>query len=105
MIVITTRGHEMCVKGACVCVTCEYIRKEQVRFDSFRFGVFSISLCFGLVRFDNYCSGFMRFRLRFSDAPWLGLVRFRIRFRPVPKLVNGLVRFSSARSVRFLIPS
>ena len=31
-------------------------------------------------------------------------VRFRVRFRPVPEL-NDSVRFGSAGSVRFLIPS
>ena len=31
-------------------------------------------------------------------------VRFRVRFRPVPEL-HGSVRFGSAGSVRFLIPS
>ena len=80
-----------------------------------RFG----SILFGSGLFENssfrFCSvhkhvfpGSTRFGLPFSDASWLGPVRttlrFHVRFRPVPKL-NGSVRFGSAGSVRFLVPS
>ena len=82
-------------------------RKEPVRFDSFRFRTFRQFI--GLVRFGSdkeisvrrgsacvfrTCRGSVRF----------SAVRFRVRFRPVPEL-NGSVRFGSAGSVRFLIPS
>ena len=61
--------------------------------------------CIGSVRF-----GQLNFPVRrgsacgFLDASWLGSGRFRVRFRPVPES-NGSVRFGSAGSVRFLIPS
>ena len=53
-----------------------HLRKELVRFDSFRFRVFRILI--GSVRFGKttQCSGSTRFGLRFSDASRLGPVRF-----------------------------
>ena len=62
----------------------------------------------GSVRFgsDNSFSRFDAVRPSFFGrvVARSGSVRFRVRFRPVPEL-NGSVRFGSAASVRFLIPS
>ena len=63
---------------------------------------------FGSVRFGNVFFPVRRgsacvFRTRRGSVRF-GSVRFRVRFRPVPEL-NGSVRFGSAGSVRFLIPS
>ena len=84
-------------------------RKEPVRFDSFWFRSFRKFI--GLVRFgsDNYFPNSTRFVPHFSDASWLGPVRFGSVLLPVPadsriKRV-GSVRFGSAGSVGFLIPS
>ena len=80
------------------------------RFGSVRFGSGFLSKVhrFGSVRFGSEDS-FSRFD---AVRPALfgrvvarsGSVRFRVRFRPFPEL-NGLVRFGSASSVRFLITS
>ena len=81
-----------------------YSGKEPLRFDSFRFRTFRQLIgSFRKITFP----GSTRFGLRFSDASWLGLVRFGSFSPPVPagSRLNGSVRFSSAGSVRFLIPS
>ena len=86
----------------------DYTREEQVRFDSFRFQTFRKfigSVRFGsgncFSRFDAVRPAFIRTR---RGSVRFGSVRLRVRFRSVPEL-NGSVRFGSAGSVRFLIPS
>ena len=64
------------------------------RFDSVRFGQFI---------FPDRRGSACVFRTR-SGSVWFGSVQCRVRFRPVPEL-NGSVRFGSAGSVRFPIPS
>ena len=64
------------------------------RFGSFRFGNVFCPVRRGLACVFRTRHGSVRF----------GSVRFRVRFRPVPES-NGSVRFGSAGSVRFLIPS
>ena len=67
---------------------CTEVRKEQVRFDSFRFRIFSKHRCFGSVRFGNcFFYDSMRFGRRFLNASWFGPVRFCVRFRPVPRFL------------------
>ena len=83
-------------------------RKEPVRLHSFRFRNFrKSSFRFGSVR-TNISFPLRRgsacvFRTRRGSVRF-GSVRFHVRFRPIPEL-NGSVRFGSAGSVRFLIPS
>ena len=64
------------------------------RFSSVRFGKFIFP-----VRRGSACV----VRTRRGSIRFVS-VRFRVRFRPVPEF-NGLIRFGSAGSVRFLIPS
>ena len=89
------------------------VRKEPVRFDSFR-----LRTCSRIHRFISvrklFFPGSTRFGLRFSDASWLGPVRFassiqfpevslsgfRVRFRPIPEL-TGSVRFGRFGSVSY----
>ena len=65
------------------------------RFRSVRFGQLFVP-----VRRGSACV----FRRRRGSVRF-GSVRFRVRFRPVPELISSSVRFVSAGSVRFLIPS
>ena len=81
------------------------VRKEPVRFDSFRFRTlrkFIGSVRFGSVR-KLISPDSTQFGLRFSDAPWLGPVgfgSFRVRFWPIPEL-NSSVRFGRFGSVSY----
>ena len=63
-------------------------------FGSIRFGQLSFPLRRGSACVFRTRRGSVRF----------GSVRFRLQFRPVPELIVS-VRFGSAGSVRFLIPS
>ena len=83
-------------------------RKKTLRFDSFRFRTFSKIHRFGSFRFGNVFFPVRRgsacaFLTRRGSVRF-GSVRLRVRFRPVPEL-HGSIRFGSAGSVRFLIPS
>ena len=74
---------------------------------------FSKTHRFGSVRFDSVrkkkYSRFDAVRLAFFErvVARFDSVRFRVRFRPAPDRIKrfGSVRFRSAGSVRFLIPS
>ena len=63
----------------------EHSRKEPVRFDSFRFRIFRISI--GLVRFVWFDAVRPSFFGRVVARS--GSVRFRVRFRPVPKWLQN----------------
>ena len=88
----------------------------SVRFQTFRRFIGSVRFGSGLfedssVRLGSVRTiifpGSMRFGVHFSNASWLGPVRFGSFPRPVPAgfRIKGSVRFGSAGSVRFLIPS
>ena len=85
---------------------------RSIRFGSGLFKQSSVrrfgSVRFGSVRFEQIILPLRRgsacaFRTRRGSVRF-GSVRFRVRFRPVQEL-NGSVRFGSAGSVRFLLPS